>query len=157
MNASTLERLLELRGHEELRCRQEFGVAMRAERDAALAQDAARARLERSRLELRKVLERGALPPARYIAWMVDLRVDERALAAAAAEWEARVQARVAAEKTFDSARQAKRSLEKLDEKRRDAKERQARRVEQKALDEVGLRRFRELAEAARGPFEETP
>lgn len=156
MRATTLERLLELRRHEEQRCRQELGLAIAAERDAAAALAHARARLEREREELRTTLAKGSIQPARFVAWMEDMRVTEREVAQAGIEQERRRKVVVEAEKTHDSARQAKRSLEKLDEKRREARERQRRRIEQKSLDEVGLRRFREQAEAAGLVNEET-
>lgn len=156
MRASTLERLLELRRHEEQRCRQELGLAISAERDAAAATARTRARLDREREEMRAALEAGSMDPKRFVARMEDLRVSERDVELARAEQERRKRLVAEAEKTHDSARQAKRSLEKLDEKRREARERHLRRIEQKSLDEVGLRRFREQAEAAGLVHEET-
>lgn len=157
MRASTLERLLELRRHEEQRCRQELGIAIAAEREAQAAVVRVREKLEAEREQLRQALRAGSIVPARFVAWMEDLRVGERDVSKAMAEQERRRRLVLEAEKTHDSARQAKRSLEKLDEKRREVRERQVRRIEQKALDEVGLRRFREQAEAAGLVNEETP
>jgi flagellar export protein FliJ len=157
MKASTLQRLLELRRHEEQRCRQELGLALAAEREAAAALIAVQRRLDSEREQLRAALAAGAVLPMRFVAWMEDLRVSERDVEQARVEVERRKKRVVEAEKTHDSARQAKRSLEKLDEKRREARERQLRRIEQKSLDEVGLRRFREQAEAASLANEETP
>ncbi len=143
-----MQRLLDVRRHEESVARQAYAVALRREQDAADEVARERSALEGAQQELRSA-QGGRLEVARWRSLLARAGDHEALLLARRDVLVRRAEERRRAEEAWRQARQRERSIEKLDERRAEEAARAARLREQKTLDEVGLRRF---ANADRSP-----
>lgn len=144
MNARTsrLNRLLELRRHDESLARQEFGGALRLEEEARQDEDRARETLEFQNTRLRDATTGAvALGVETWKALLTRVLDHERRVFGFSEIRNERTEARVDCERRWQDLRRKERALEKLVERRAEERRRADLRAEQKELDEVALRR----------------
>jgi flagellar export protein FliJ len=141
-----LDRLIGLREREESLVRQALGNAVRVEEVARIATECGVRALERAQQQWRDAVAAGALSPERLRALGDEALSREHALDRLRAAQADAARAREAAQAEYELARRKRKVLERLEERRAAVAALDARRAEQRDLDEVALRLHRDAA-----------